>query len=139
MNKQDKREGIIKLVNAKMLKQSAAADALGITVRQIKRLCRAGRQQSDPGMPSARRGQPASNRIPDFVKQKIIHLAQSTYVGFGPTFMAEKLSERDDINVSNESVRKILIAQDIWKSKTDRKIGLSANSVDRKSLVAQEL
>jgi len=124
MHKQDKREGIIKLVNAKMLKQSAAADALGITVRQIKRLCRAGRQQSDPGMPSARRGQPASNRIPDFVKQKIIHLAQSTYVGFGPTFMAEKLSERDDINVSNESVRKILIAQDIWKSKTDRKIVL---------------
>jgi len=87
-------------------------------------LCRAARQQSGSGIPSARRGQPASNCIPDAVKQKIIHLAQNTYVGFGPTFMAEKLSERDGINVSHESVRKILIAQSIWKSKTDRKIVL---------------
>lgn len=124
MNIQDKRQEIIKLIKAKKLKQSAAADALGISIRQVKRLCRATGQQNVSSVPCARRGHPAANRIPVTVKEKIIELAQDTYVGFGPTFMAEKLSERDGINVSHETLRKILIAAGIWKNKRDRKIAV---------------
>jgi len=121
MNIKNKRQEIINLVQTNILKQSRAAEALGISIRQLKRLCRANRQQ-DAVMPSARRGQPAANRISDAIKTEIIFLAQNKYIDFGPTFMAEKLKERDNINISRESLRKILISAGIWKNKKERKI-----------------
>jgi transposase len=65
MHLSDKRQAIIELVKAKTMKQSAAAETLGVRVRQIKRLCRTARQM---GL--------ADNRIPELVKQKIIKSKQ---------------------------------------------------------------
>jgi transposase len=124
MNLSDKRQAIIELVKAKKVKQSVAAETLGISVRQIKRLCRTARQMGVADLQSARRGQPAFNRIPESVKQKIIQLAQNTYSDFGPTFMAEKLSERDGIKIGKETLRKMLSAAGIWKSKSAKKISV---------------
>src|SRR3989338_7499966 len=39
------------------------------------------------------------------------------YVGFGPTLAAEKLLERDKIKISDESLRTIMIKNNLWKPK----------------------
>ncbi len=122
MNTQNKRQEIIALVNAKVLGQSEAATVLGISCRQVKRLCRIQREQGTIGLVSKRRGQAALNRIPDVTKQQIIALAQTKYVDFGPTFMAEKLEELDNIKLSKESLRKILMEADVWKGKKNKQI-----------------
>jgi transposase len=121
MSSQEKRREVIALIKAKVLKQSEAATILGITTRQVKRLCRAERNHGAIELTSTRRGQPATNRTSDVIKQQIIVLAQNKYVGFGPTFMAEKLRELDSIELSKESVRKILMSADLWKGKITKK------------------
>jgi transposase len=124
MRSKNKRLEVIALVKAKVLKQSEAANVLGISVRQVKRLCRAEREQGSIGLNPKRHGQAAVNRISDIVKQKIIELAQSTYLGFGPTFMAEKLNERDGITLGKESLRQILMIAGLWKGKQTKKISV---------------
>lgn len=115
-----KREQIIGLVNAKEMRQSQAAEALGITTRQVKRLCRRVRQEGLEGL-SDRRKAMAYNRISEAMKNQVIQLAMEKYVDFGPTFMAEKLNELDGLCISKESVRKILIEAKIWKTKREKK------------------
>ncbi len=121
MSSEGKRQEVIALVKTKTLRQSEAATVLGISIRQVKRLCRAERERGAIGLISKRRGHPASNRTSDATKQQVVALAQSKYVDFGPTFMGEKLSELDGIKLSKESIRKILIAADLWKGKKTKK------------------
>lgn len=121
MNAEDKRQDVIALANAKIFKQSEAAAVLGISIRQVKRLCRAERKQGVIGVVSKRRGQIAGNRISEMIKQQVIELAQTKYVNFGPTFMGEKLEQLDGIKLSKESIRKILISANLWKGKQTKK------------------
>ena len=116
-----KRQAVISMVIAKHLRQSMAADALGVSIRQIKRLCRLVRRTGAESLPPKRQGGRSNNRLSDEVIQKIISFAQNKYVGFGPTFMAEKLREVEHIAVSKESVRKILITAELWKNKAEKK------------------
>lgn len=121
MSYEEKRQEVIALVKAKVLAQSEAATILGIGIRQVKRLCRALREQGSTGLISKKQGRPATNRVPDEIKQQVITHAQSKYVDFGPTFMAEKLKELDNIDLSKETIRKILIDAGLWKGKKTKK------------------
>lgn len=116
-----KRQQIILLVITKKMRQSKAAEALGISIRQVKRLCRIARQQGIKSLPHEQRGGKAHNRISDEIIKKVIVLAGQKYVDFGPTFLAEKLREAEGIKIGKESVRKILIVSGLWKNKTEKK------------------
>ena len=116
-----RRQDAIRLVNVKVLRQSEAAVILGISIRQVKRLCRAEREQGATGLISKRRGQAASNRISDAIKQQVIVLARNKYVDFGPTFMSEKLRELDGIELGKESIRQILMSANLWQGKKTKK------------------
>lgn len=121
MVQKTKRQEVIDMLKRKVIKQSEAAVALGISVRQIKRLCRIERQQSNLCLIPKRKNQPAINRVPCDLKQQIILLAKTKYLDFGPTFMCEKLKELDNIIVSKESIRKILIDVGLWQTKKIKK------------------
>ena len=117
MSQTSKRQEVIALVNRKLMKQAAAAVALGISVRQVKRMCKVERQQGSFGLMPKRKGHPAINQTPYAIKQQIILLAKTKYIDFGPTFMGEKLKELDGIVLSKESIRKILIDAGLWHGK----------------------
>lgn len=121
MCSQGRRQEVITLVNAKVLGQLEAATILGISCRQVKRLCRTEREQGATGLISKRWGRATTNRTSDTIKQQVIDLAKSKYVDFGPTFMAEKLRELDGIKLSKESIRKILMSAGLWKGKKTKK------------------
>jgi len=116
-----KQETIIRLVHSKTMKQKEASRILGVTVRQVKRLCRLYRESGIAGLVSKRRGVQSPSRIPEAMREKVIECAQTKYVDFGPTFMSEKLLELDHIKLSKESVRKILVKGNVWKSKKEKK------------------
>lgn len=94
---------------------------LGISIRQVKRLCRAEHEQGATGLISKRRGQAASNRISDAIKQQVIVLARNKYVDFGPTFMSEKLRELDGIELGKEAIRQILMSANLWQGKKTKR------------------
>jgi hypothetical protein len=91
-----------------------------LSVRQIKRLFRAYKAQGANGLVSARRGKASNNRLDPQIVQKAIDLIYAHYQDFGPTLAHEKLVENHQLQLSDESVRKIMIAEGIWKPKRTR-------------------
>lgn len=111
---------VIQRVKRKTLKQRQAAELLSISVRQVKRLCKAYRADGAAGLISKRRGQPSNNRLPAKTINKARQLLRSRYPDFGPTLATEKLSI-EGVSLSVETVRQLLIGEGLWKAKSVRR------------------
>ena len=120
--KEVNRLEVMQRLEGKRLKQKAAAELLGMSERQVKRLLRSYRQGGASGLISKRRGRPSNNQLAEETKRKALDLLKSKYKGFGPTFACEKLVELDGLKISDESVRQLMIAEGLWKAKKARKV-----------------
>ncbi len=56
------------------------------------------------------------------MKKQGLSLLKTKYQGFGPTLAQEKLVEKDKLKLSVESVRKIMIEEDLWKPRKLKKV-----------------
>jgi transposase len=90
-----------------LLRQQEAAERLDLSVRQVKRLMRRWRALGDAGLVSRQRGRPSAQRMEASKRARIEELLRVKYPDFGATLAAEKLSEREGIEVSRETVRRI--------------------------------
>jgi transposase len=93
----------------------AASEASGMSYRQFKRIVRRWRTEGDKGLAHRSRGRPSNRRIADDIRRKAVALISEKYPDFGPTIASEKLAERDGLRVSDETVRKWMIAEGLWK------------------------
>ncbi len=115
------RFGVITRVQERRLTQAEAARMLGLGVRQVQRLCAAVRQDGADGLVSRKRGRPSARRFAESYRRAIVTLITEHYSDFGPTLASEKLLERHGINVSNETVRKLMIEARLWRTRAQRK------------------
>lgn len=102
------------------LRTTTAADLLNLSQRQVQRLVR---EVQDNGAMAVRhklRGRPSNNRISDLKRDYILSLVRSDYPDFGPTLAAEALAERHTIRVSSETLRKWMISDGLWQSRSQR-------------------
>jgi len=114
MNQKDlKRLHIIRKAIDKCLKQREAAELLRLSQRQIRRLVKRVREESDKGIIHRSRGEEPHRAIADKIRQKILSLCRGIYAGFNPTFTSEKLFERDKIRISRETLRQWFIVEGI--------------------------
>jgi transposase len=113
---------VMERVKGKRLQQKEAAKLLGISVRQVKRLYKAYRENGAKGLVSKRRGQGSNHRLKAETVEKVLDLVQGKYKGFGPTLAHEKIVEVEKIQISDESVRRIMILGGAWKPRRARKI-----------------
>jgi transposase len=113
---------IMQRLKDKRLKQREAAEILGVSLRQVKRLYQAYRTQGPKGLISQRRGRPSNHRLPADLVQKAVDLIRSKYADFGPTLAHEKLVEVEGLHLSDESVRQLMLAAGIWKARRVRKL-----------------
>jgi len=104
-------------IKDKRLTQKEAARMLNLSVRQIKRLYRAYKGKGAKGLISARRGELSNHRLDGQVQQQALDLLKEKYEGFGPTLAHEKLTEVHGVEMSRESVRKLMIVEGMWKPK----------------------
>lgn len=104
------------------LDQCAAAERLGISVRQIKRLKRSYAQSGVDGLISKRRGQPSNHRLPAAIVREAMSIIGSRYADFGPTLAAEKLAEQHGIALAVETVRQQMIAAGYWKPRRGKTV-----------------
>ena len=121
-SKEISRLEIMERLSKKQLSQKEAGEILSLGTRQIKRLLKRYRKQGAGGLISKRRGRKAANRISASVKKKGLDLLKTKYQGFGPTLAHEKLVEKDKLELSVESVRKIMIEEGLWKPRKLKKI-----------------
>jgi len=96
------------------LKPRRAAERLGLTPRQVRRLARRYKAEGPVGLISKRFNRPSNNRLEDSVAKRVIELLQSTYADFGPTLATEKLRTKHDIELAKETVRRLQIAVGLW-------------------------
>ena len=113
---------IVQRLEGKRMIQKEAADVLGISVRQVKRLLKAYRHEGAKGLVSKRRGKPSNNHLAEETKQQALDLLKSKYVGFRPTLAHEKLVELNGLKLCAESVRQLMIEEGLWKPKKARKV-----------------
>jgi transposase len=84
---------VIQRVKRKTLKQQQAAELLSLSVRQIKRLCKAYQRAGVAGLISKRRGQPSNNRLPKKTINQAPQLLRARYYDFGPTRLLNNMAE----------------------------------------------
>lgn len=122
--KEIKRLTILGELEKKQITQAMAAKQIGVSVRQIKRLWRAYREQGAAGLVNKSRGKPSHNQLGEAVKQQVLDLIVERYRDFGPTLVTEKLVELHKVQISDESVRKMMIAEGLWKHRRKGKLRL---------------
>ena len=112
---------VMQRLKDKRLHQREASCILGISVRHIKRLYRAFKDQGPPGLISRRRGKPSNHQLDGQTLQRAIDLIYENYRDFGPTLAHEKLTEVHGLKLSDESVRQLMIAEGLWKPRRAKK------------------
>jgi hypothetical protein len=103
--KELRRLHVIHQVIEKKMTQVKGGELLGLTDRQIRRIVRRVRREGDRGLAHRSRGKPSNRRIALRMKTQVLGLYEKQYVDFGPTLAVEKLSERDGIRISDETLR----------------------------------
>lgn len=116
------RAGLMAEVAAGRMRQRQAAQALGVSCRQIKRLVRTWRADGAPGLRSQRRGRPSNRRHDETLRTQVLALEATHYAGFGPTLLGEYLAREHAITLSVETLRQWLIQAGRWKPKTRRQV-----------------
>ena len=97
-----------------------AASLLNVTPRHVKRLKSRLRQGGEAALAHASRGRPSHRRLPDRVRDRILHLARTTYAGFNDHHLCEKLVEKEDFSLGRETLRRLLRAAGIGSPRKRR-------------------
>ena len=121
MSKRDfDRAGVIQRVLDKQLTQREAARALGLTDRQVRRLCRRVLEDGPAGLANRARGRPGNRRRPKSLRSEALSIVRGRYHDFGPTLACEKLLELHSIDVCVETLRQWMLADGVWQDRRQR-------------------
>jgi transposase len=87
-----------------------AAGVLGLSVRQVRRIMAAYRQEGAAALAHGNRGSIPANAVTTAVRQRVVELARGTYAGCNHQHLSELLAEREQIAISRSALRRILVA-----------------------------
>jgi transposase len=110
---------VLHQVSQRDLKQVEAANRLGLSTRQVRRLLGRIRRQGDRGLIHKLRGRRSNRRISSEIERRALELVKGRYGDFGPTLASEHLVEQG-IGVSRETLRKWMIREQLWRPRRRR-------------------
>jgi len=112
-----RRYGIIKDLLAGKLDGTEAAKSLGLSVRQTKRLKMNVHEYGIKGIIHGNRGKESNRRIDKNIIGKTKKLLHKIYHDFNPLLAQEHLRDDNNIDLSKETIRQIMINEKLWRSK----------------------
>jgi transposase len=101
--------------------QAAAAHALGLSYRQVKRLMARFRCQGAAGLVSGKRGKQSNRRLRAIYTDHLLELVRERYSDFGPTLAREKLLERHGLLIGRETLRGLMRDAGLWHTRAARR------------------
>jgi transposase len=107
-------------VEGKAMTIKEAAEVMGISYRQGRRIYRRYVSEGDKGLVHRNRGRPSNRSKPCELREIVLALYREQYWDFGPTLAAEKLVERDGYEVDHETLRRWLLTAGLWKRQRKR-------------------
>ena len=115
-----KRLAVCDRVKENQLSLCCAAQQLGLSYRQTRRVVKRYREHGAAGLVHKSRGRLSSRARSDEFKHNVLRLYEDHYNGFGPTLAAEKLFERHEIVIDHETLRRWLLKAGLWEKKRKR-------------------
>jgi transposase len=119
---QAERDRLVALKKAKekRITQGQAAEELGVSERQVRRMLAKMRKVGDKAIVHGLRGR-SNRKLDDGKKEQAIEiLKQDVYRGFGPTLASEYLAKKHALKVSKETVRKWMREAGLWRAEKQR-------------------
>ena len=108
-SKEQKRLKVLNQVERSEVVGQQAAQLLGMSLRHVRRLLAAYRNEGAAGLAHGHRGRKPHNALDGALKEKVAVLSRSKYTGCNTQHFTELLAEREDIRLSRSTVRRILI------------------------------
>lgn len=112
-SKEARRPGLVQAALAGKVTNAEAARALGLSVRQFRRLKLAYRRAGVAGLLHGNRGRPSGRRLAEEDRQRIVDAVHGRYAGLNDCHVTEKLREVEGLAVARVTVRRIRIAAGI--------------------------
>jgi hypothetical protein len=121
--KEARRYEIIKDLIAKKIDGTEAAKLLNRSIRQIKRIKKTVNGKGIEGIVHGNRGKVSHNKIDPKIIVKTKEHLKEIYYDFNPLLAQEHLRDDNKINLSHETVRQLMIKEELWKprKKSDTK------------------
>lgn len=111
--------GVLARVQEGELKLRDAAEILGRSYRQVKRLWKRYREEGPEGLKHRSAGRESNRAKPRKFRERVLRLVRKKYSGdagkrFGPTLAAEHLASDDHLEVNAETLRRWMLADSLW-------------------------
>lgn len=111
------RHRIIERLIRRELAEKDAAELLGISVRQVRRLKRKVRLGGITSLIHGNAGRPSWNKRSGVATDTIVHHYKTTYEGFNCLHFRDMLEEKEHIAIPRESLRRIFVAHNLPRKK----------------------
>lgn len=123
--KELRRVAVLGQVVAGDLKLVQAAELLGVSYRQGKRIWRRYREEGAAGLVHRSAGKVSNRAHAERFRRRVLRLVREKYSGdvgerFGPTLAAEHLAEEDGVEVHAETLRRWMLAEGLWSRERKR-------------------
>ena len=121
MNQQEQaRIQVLNCVLEYQLPIAQAAEIMGVGERHTKRLLAAYRKDGAAALAHGNRGRRPHNAVPERAAAAVVKLASNGYAGTNHTHFTELLREREGIDLSRPTVRRILVKAGIGSPRSRR-------------------
>ena len=110
---------ILARVERREITVARAADLAGVSLRQMRRLRKRYKKDSDAGVAHRSRGKPSNRRLPDATRVAVLELYRAKYADFGPTFACEKLA-LDGCDLGPDTLTMLLKEAGLWQPRRRR-------------------
>lgn len=105
------KEGVLKLVKA--------AELVGLSYRQMKRVWKRYREEGDVGLAHRGRGRVSNRRMDEGFRKRVLERYEKQYPDFGPTLASEYLA-KEELGIDHETLRRWLLEEGLWQKKRRR-------------------
>ena len=105
------KEGVLKLVKA--------AELVGLSYRQMKRVWKRYWEEGDVGLAHRGRGRASNRRMDRGFRKRVLERYEKQYPDFGPTLASEYLA-KEELRIDHETLRRWLLEEGLWQKKRRR-------------------
>jgi transposase len=121
-----RRVGVFTRIESGELKLVNAAEILGLSYRQSKRLWKRYQEEGPEGLKHRSAGSESNRRKPKKFRDRVLRLVRKKYSGaegerFGPTLAAEHLASEDGLEVNAETLRLWMLEEGLWSRARKRR------------------
>ena len=118
-SKERLRLELVGRVGRRELTAVKAAELAGISLGQMRRICKRHRAEGDNGLMHRSRGRHPNNRLPDKLRSEVLSLYREKYGDFGPTLACEKLAGEGH-ELSSDTLGRFLKEAGLWQPRRRR-------------------